>query len=386
MYRNINPKKYTWLYIVALSIIASLSILSHALLNHALKRNEGFAALINISGRQRMFSQRIISLSLQYERGDKSAQPKLNSALERFQAAYQYLLSDANQHKNDSQSYKLLHHLYHSGNYSLNYSFTTFIRDAQQVARARTSKSIPQNKLTDMIKLANNYLLSQLDEAVHIYQSESEYRLERLKIIQWAILFVVLFTLLMEAVFLFRPMIIRLIRFTEELLRLATHDGLTQLYNQSYFIERAHVEAARAKRSKQPLSLMIIDIDFFKKINDTYGHSAGDRVLRVFAEQLSHLVRPMDATGRVGGEEFAIILPDTPLHEATFIAERICHYIQTHPVPIDEENKVNITISIGVTEFVEDIDTTIKSADNALYRAKKAGRNCVKANTITDNN
>lgn len=285
----------------------------------------------------------------------------------------------------NSQSYRLLYHLHYASNYSLNNTLNKFLNDVNRIANSPNPKSLPQPVLSNMISLANNYLLSQLDEAVHIHQTESEYRLQRLKVIQWAILFVVLFTLFIEAVFLFRPIIIRLVSFTEELLRLATHDGLTQLYNQSYFIDRAHTEAARTKRSKQPLTLMMFDIDYFKKTNDTYGHSVDDHVLRSFSERLSHLIRPMDACGRIGGEEFTIILPDTKIEEATLIAERICQYTSEHPIPIGEENEVIITVSIGISEFIKDIDTTMQAADKALYKAKRSGRNCVNMFSHTNN-
>lgn len=161
---------------------------------------------------------------------------------------------------------------------------------------------------------------------------------------------------------------------------LATHDGLTGLLNHREFQRRLQIEVERARRYQHPLSLLMIDIDHFKKFNDTYGHQSGDIVLRVLAEQMRQGVRTVDYSARYGGEEFAIILPEMPASSAIAVAERLRKSIASQSTALDRGQTVNITVSIGVATFPEDADSNdklIAAADRALYAAKSAGRNRV---------
>lgn len=161
---------------------------------------------------------------------------------------------------------------------------------------------------------------------------------------------------------------------------LATHDGLTGLYNHREFYQRLEAEMERSKRYGHPLSLLMIDIDHFKAFNDTYGHQSGDYVLRTIADQMRKEVRAVDYVARYGGEEFAIILPEMLASNALSVAERLRNSIATHRITINERQVGNITVSIGVAAFPEDAcsgEELIAAADRALYAAKQAGRNRV---------
>ena len=161
----------------------------------------------------------------------------------------------------------------------------------------------------------------------------------------------------------------------EELKRLATTDKLTGAYNRTKFKEIIGREIERVKRYNQPLSIMIFDIDHFKDVNDRYGHSAGDYVLKTIADIVRENIRKIDYFVRWGGEEFMIISSETNLNEAYVLAERIRETIESY---IFEDNG-KVTISLGVTEFKENDteDNLIKRADGAMYEAKKKGRNQV---------
>ena len=161
----------------------------------------------------------------------------------------------------------------------------------------------------------------------------------------------------------------------EELKRLATTDKLTGAYNRTKFKEIMGREIERVKRYNQPLSIMIFDIDHFKDVNDRYGHSAGDYVLKTIADIVRENIRKIDYFVRWGGEEFMIISSETNLNEAYVLAERIRETIESY---IFEDNG-KVTISLGVTEFKENDteDSLTKRADNAMYEAKKKGRNRV---------
>jgi len=168
-----------------------------------------------------------------------------------------------------------------------------------------------------------------------------------------------------------------------EVLQHATLDALTGLNNRRLFESRLKQEVSTAQRQNKPLSAIMLDIDFFKKVNDTYGHAAGDTVLKNIAHVIKTGLRECDIASRYGGEEFAIILPFTKLEEATIVGERLRKRVESTIVNItseeDESTNLNITISVGVHEYqVTDTPQGLfEKADKALYEAKTSGRNKV---------
>ena len=163
-----------------------------------------------------------------------------------------------------------------------------------------------------------------------------------------------------------------------KVLQYATLDALTNLNNRRQFEVRLKQEIATTKRQKNPLCAMMIDIDFFKKVNDTYGHASGDAVLRTVASIIKEHLRESDIPSRYGGEEFAVLLPYTHIEEAKIVGERLRKAVETTPIPIDKKN-INVTISMGLAEFdvKESGEELFKRADSALYEAKEGGRNRV---------
>ena len=162
---------------------------------------------------------------------------------------------------------------------------------------------------------------------------------------------------------------------TEQLETLATIDDLTQIYNRRKFFELAKEEISRNSRYKHGLTLIIIDIDHFKKINDLYGHQAGDKTLQHLTNTISSLIRSTDIFGRIGGEEFSLVLPETPKQAAKEYAERMRACIENDKSP----NIERITISMGLTQLYDDdtYESAFSRADIALYAAKNNGRNCI---------
>ncbi len=161
----------------------------------------------------------------------------------------------------------------------------------------------------------------------------------------------------------------------KELRRLSITDALTNIGNREFFNENIEKEINRAKRYKTPLSLLMFDLDFFKKVNDNYGHDVGDIVLQEVSKAVKKVLRNTDIFCRYGGEEFMIIMPETSLNEAIILAERIRKTVENLQIPPVKQ----ITISIGVTELKEDdtIETFIKRVDDSLYQSKENGRNQV---------
>lgn len=156
-------------------------------------------------------------------------------------------------------------------------------------------------------------------------------------------------------------------------------DGLTGLYNRRYWEEQFVLEFKRGLRSENPAALIMLDIDHFKKVNDTYGHPAGDEVIKTLGVIIKKAIRETDIAGRYGGEEFAIILPDTPVANVEFVAERIRRLVEKCTVVYDEIN-ISFTISIGIAGFKQSFKEStqwLDTADKALYQAKETGRNRV---------
>ena len=169
----------------------------------------------------------------------------------------------------------------------------------------------------------------------------------------------------------------------KRLFKMATEDGMTGLYVKRYFLELLAGELRRSIRYERPLSFLMCDVDYFKRINDTYGHPAGDVVLRSIARRLSVATREgIDLIGRYGGEEFAVMLPETDEETAWVIAERVRKAVGSEPISLkgmegSRKDQITVTISVGVTTVREatSLDRLIATADRALYLAKENGRN-----------
>lgn len=169
-----------------------------------------------------------------------------------------------------------------------------------------------------------------------------------------------------------------------EMLKYATLDALTGLNNRRQFEIRLNQEVATAKRKNKPLCCIMLDIDYFKKVNDTYGHAAGDCVLKNVSGVIKHELREYDIASRYGGEEFCILLPDTTINEAEFVAQRLRKAVENTDINITEEQlageTINVSISIGVSNYDKSVETPqqlYQNADMALYEAKRRGRNRV---------
>ena len=163
----------------------------------------------------------------------------------------------------------------------------------------------------------------------------------------------------------------------ENMKQLAITDGLTGLYNSRQFFYQIKQEIKRFQRYFRDLSLLMLDIDFFKKYNDTWGHLEGDRVLMSMGMVISSCLRSMDSAYRYGGEEFAVILPETELKEACLVGNRIKNNIQKAVFTPENGVQTSVTVSIGAAQFIKDEGFTsfIKRTDKALYLSKKNGRN-----------
>jgi two-component system cell cycle response regulator len=170
----------------------------------------------------------------------------------------------------------------------------------------------------------------------------------------------------------------RIIALHQKLHIQATHDHLTGVWNRAAIMGHLRGEVERARRQSSHMGVIIADLDYFKRINDTYGHRTGDAVLQEAARRMQLALRPYDRLGRYGGEEFLIIASDCDLSQTAALAERIRSFMSTEPVK-DQFSEIFVTVSLGIAigsgQAGEDAGALVAIADEALYRAKKAGRN-----------
>jgi diguanylate cyclase (GGDEF)-like protein len=170
------------------------------------------------------------------------------------------------------------------------------------------------------------------------------------------------------------------IKLQREYEHVASTDGLTGLHNRRWLGDAFRRQMHRCERNNQPCTLIMLDIDHFKQVNDRFGHLAGDRVLCTVAQVLLNMLRPTDLVARYGGEEFALCLPETDAKGAWVIAERLRKAIANTPTPFEEGKLLPpVTISIGIAGMTpgQSLDSLTSASDSALYRAKANGRNCI---------
>jgi len=177
------------------------------------------------------------------------------------------------------------------------------------------------------------------------------------------------------------------IKFIATLQTLSVTDALTGVPNRRYWDLRLAEEIARAQRYRYPLAVLMVDIDHFKRVNDTYGHQVGDVALQQVASRLRSNLRRTDVLARYGGEEFGVLAPQTSLEAAKVLAERLRHAIASEPIWVNSDLSIPLTISVGVAVFPEhgqNESDLVAAADAALYRAKEEGRNCVRVAEVSE--
>jgi diguanylate cyclase (GGDEF)-like protein len=175
-------------------------------------------------------------------------------------------------------------------------------------------------------------------------------------------------------------------RLFEKVQQLAITDSLTGVYNRRHFFEIANQEILRARRYNHPISIIMLDLDHYKEINDTFGHDIGDEALSLIAKSCNDNIRKTDVLARYGGDEFIILLPETDITKSQEIAERLRSFLESNPIVI-RDFSLNTTISVGISgagEPIPELNSLLKCADIALYKAKETGRNCIKTHVCSN--
>jgi len=365
-------------YMAALGLLAALTLGIHFLLNEAVDQLQHAGKVVNVAGAQRMLSQRIYWLT--EEMLDKPGSPALlEQAIDRFESSHRALLyGDFNSGLPDTVSEALRDYYFEEP-----HNVDQKVREYVNLARSALQIGVDEVLVEDMRALAATDLLASLDAAVQAYEDQANQNVARLQQVQTLSVIAVILVLLLEAVFIFRPLVSRVKLYATRLYDLATRDPMTGLSNRRHFLDAATRSLRERARHKFPVSLIMFDIDRFKSVNDTYGHQTGDDVIVRTSDLATELTRDPDVVGRLGGEEFAILLSHTDLEGAQTLAERLRQEIEKDGLAVADapDGRLFWTVSGGVVEVQDDetVEQAISRADLLLYDAKRGGRNQMRA-------
>jgi len=371
-----GPRPLPAYYLFALIIITGLSIFA---LDQLLRPDEGSAANINLSGRQSILVLRIASLATQYRLGDRDAAGELQNATSALEQAHDSLIAGLRNGAAGSDMQRELHALYFDDPEALEPGLRGLIGDARRIAALPPDDAALPALLAKLLSEVASPILPRLAAVASAHQHESERALSHSQELQWAILAIALSTLAFAIFGAFLPVTTRMMTNTGQLLRLVTIDALTGAANRRSFLQKGAVELARARRYNRPLSLLMLNADRFKAINDTYGRGVGDEVLKAMTGVLGQRVRSVDVLGRLRGGEFAVLLPETTLAEAKYLAERLREAVADLTVK-SGAHTVRLTVSMGlvsVPHSIAEFEIALDAADAAQCRAKSGGSNRV---------
>lgn len=376
-------------YLLALGLVAVLSISAFASLQWVVAAQEANATIVNISGRQRMLSQRTALFSLRLVQAHSAAEREPIRAILR-EAATKMRVSHDGLTRGDAamglpaQMSEDVRQRYFELPLLVDQQVSTYLGHVfALIGKADEELRYDDPDLLYIMKEAPHRLLSSLDGLVQQYEKEAKDEVARLERVELLVLALTLIMLVMEARFIFRPMVhrvreetLKLLDIQHQLEHLAHHDPLTGLLNRTTFGERVAMALARDRRDQRFTAILCLDLDHFKDVNDTLGHSAGDELLKLAAERFAACIREVDNLTRLGGDEFAIV--QTGLKrpaDAEALCNRLLACVEQPFLVEGQEAFVGLSIGAAVASpDGEDPTSLLRQADIALYRAKADGR------------
>ncbi len=366
-----------YIYTIIFISLSVWVIYAYLTTTEIIQSQKTYAHIINISGKQRMLSQKTTLIAKRYyETKDEELKSHL---IELYNLMKQDHYEIVTTHMTSEQ----ISAIYYHPPVNLNKKIEHYLELLSSFIKNMDSKTLKE------IESSSFELLPQINNTVYVFEHESNEKTKALMERELFILIGTLFTLVLEAIIIVIPAIrissrknselYRLVeKRTKELEKLSVTDQLTKLYNRRKIDNILTSEVDQARRYNHSFSLIIIDVDYFKKVNDTYGHQVGDYILQTISELFSSNVRKSDLVGRWGGEEFLIISQEKDLQKVLVFAEKLRELVENYQF----DTVGNVTCSFGVAHFTQGdtIDSLLLRADVALYEAKDSGRNCVKIN------
>ena len=381
MSSQINPsRQITAGYVLALSIVAVLALAVHVILDRVIVNQSNMADVLSTAAEQRTLVQQTALLADQYVQGQVDLRADLQNSVDLIMRNHRRLTTGDLELRIGDRA-EQVSQLYFAEPTTLDGRVRRFVDNVSLMAELPPQQAINSVPYAMILDDAANGLDENLNQALDIYAAESTARIATLRTAQRMVLGVIILTLLCEAIFIFRPLARRMKDYSEKLYELANRDSLTGCANRRYFMELADDEVVKSRRYRRPLTFLMLDIDKFKSINDTYGHSVGDEAIRGLVRTCQNHLRRVDHMGRLGGEEFAVMLPETDVEGATIVAEKLRKLVEQQIIEYAEA-KLSYTVSIGAAQMrpadpQQTLAVILNEADEALYAAKNGGRNRV---------
>ena len=390
-------------YSIAILLIAILSTSAFLILKLALHSSDSTAYIVNISGKQRMLSQRIASFSQQYHNiKNDEIKNKLQIVIDEMKEANNALSSGVFKNRDSVELSDEIKDIYY-GKSNLKKRVEQYLEIAQNILNSQNQEE-SKLLLDELLKISNGLLIT-LNEAVLQYQKEGEEKISLIQSLEMVAWIITIFTLLLEIIFIFQPMANKIFHLFEEiesmkdnlenevkirtlelektnqkLNYLASHDPLTGVKNRLNLEIELKEVIEKYKKDNIEFCVAIFDIDWFKKINDTYGHDTGDFVLKEVTNVFKGCIKEHDNVYRTGGEEFVVVLTNIDYANTLHKIEAIRDKVEKN---IFSFKKIDLTLTVSAGFYhpqiirVDDVTTILKLSDNALYRAKQTGRNKV---------
>jgi diguanylate cyclase (GGDEF)-like protein len=389
LWQDNNPTGWlTKAYVLAFLLIGTLTLLSHNIMSHLTARQIEGKEVSYFLGQQVGLVREIGHYATSYYQNSEEYDAySFRRSVEKIHVAQDRISAYLDNAEYSNEAKDTLRKIFREDPFNLDKKFVKYFDLADEyIAYSADSKTLDRKvALDEMRRYSEETFPKLLDMALTDYQSVQIREMQDLYRIEGYAAATIILVIILEALFIFRPLVKNVDKYHRTILRQALEDPLTRLNNRRAFLRDVSLYRKTAARGRQKFVIAVCDLDKFKHINDTYGHDTGDLVLRHFSKILKKSLRPSDIVARMGGEEFAIILTNTPADRAAMVLERIRVNTEKFPCPFgspDNPKQLAFTTSIGFVQGSNDesetIETALKYADEALYTAKEQGRNLVR--------
>lgn len=377
--------KYQRIYLTSLAAIVLLVVASQLVIDYIVSEESSMVEVNDIGSRQRMLSERIAHLLLEYaiEQNPEVRQSivgLIRQSTESFDQTHKLLIRGLLSNGEYVIAEDNIDDLFFGQPEYLDEKARLFIYNTREVlSKDWSPELITSFYLKELLKATKQNLHKGLETLATLYKINSKKRIDQLRLFIVLMLGIIIILVISVGIFVFKPLFNRILEQQKDLEKLAYLDPLTNCHNRRSFLINANTEYERSRRNQLPFSVLFLDIDYLKTINDTYGHAMGDVVIKEITQYCKSQLRDIDVLGRIGGDEFGILLPGCDLESATQTAERLRLGMSEQTIPGIRDD-TPVSTSIGVATVIPgdgDSFDVINRADENLYEAKRAGRNLI---------